>query len=124
LFLSGSQHFVEIPEGMAHMPAYVKEFLRQLPTGWDDVKFIDGFPGEYVVLARKSGNKWYIAGINATNEEKTVALNLAAFKGKKAMGFVNSKGDNFIDQKDLVVKPGQPENITLGAHDGFVLVVE
>jgi alpha-glucosidase len=54
MFLSGSQHFVEIPEGMAHMPVYVKTFLRQLPTNWNDVKFIDGFPGQYVVLAQET----------------------------------------------------------------------
>ncbi|THU41845.1 glycoside hydrolase family 97 protein [Niastella caeni] len=124
LFLSGSQHFVEIPEGMAHMPGFVKDFLRKLPTGWDDVKFIDGFPGQYVVLARKSGNKWYIAGINGTKEEKSLALNLSAFKGKKATYLLNSKGDTFIDQKIIVVKPGKQETVTIGAHDGFVMVVE
>lgn len=124
LFLSGSQHFVEIPAGMAHMPGYVKEFLQKLPTGWDEVKFIDGFPGEYVVLARKAGNKWYIAGINGTAQEKSFTLNLSDFKAKKAELLTNSKGDNFIDQKKMALQPNQKENITLGAHDGFVMVLE
>jgi alpha-glucosidase len=124
LFLSGSQHFVETPSGMAHMPAYVKEFLQKLPTGWDDVRFINGFPGEFVVLARKSGNKWYIAGINGSNQEKSVSLDLAAYKAKKAVLLKNSQGDNFIDQQAVTLLPNKKENITLGAHDGFIMVLE
>jgi alpha-glucosidase len=124
LFLSGAQHFVEIPEGMAHMPEYVKNFLRQLPTNWDDVKFIDGFPSQYVVLARKSGNKWYLAGINGTGEEKSISINLNSFKGKKATIYSNSKGNTFIDQKNISVQPGKKETLIMGAHDGFVIVLE
>ncbi len=124
MFLSGAQHFVEIPEGMAHMPVYVKEFLRKLPVAWDEVKFIDGFPGQFVVLARKSGTKWYIAGINGTAAEKSFALNLDIFKGKKATCFFNSKGDTFIDQKQIALKPGQKEMVSLATHDGFVITVE
>lgn len=124
LFLSGSQHFVETPVGMAHMPAHVKEFLQKLPTGWDDVRFIDGFPGEFVVLARKSGNRWYIAGINGSNQEKSVSLDLAAYKAQKAVLLKNSQGNNFIDQQAVTLLPNKKENITMGAHDGFVMVLE
>lgn len=123
LFLSGAQHFVEIPEGMAHMPEFVKEYLRNLPTGWEDVKFIDGFPGQYVVLARKSGTKWYIAGINGTAADRAFMLNLDFFKGKKATWLFNSKGDTFIDQKQIAIKPGLTE-VSVGHHDGFVMVLE
>lgn len=84
LFLSGVQHFAEIPEGMRHMPDYIKDFLRQLPVKWDDVQFIDGYPGEFVVLARRAGNKWYVAGINGSGNPKSVMVNLGQFKGKKA----------------------------------------
>lgn len=124
LFLSGSQHFAEIPEGMAHMPTHVKDFLRKLPVGWDDVKFIDGFPGEFVAIARKSGNKWYVAGINGTSAEKTLTLDPAAFKAKKAICLINSKGNSFIDQQIMAVTPGKKETITMAAHDGFVMVLE
>jgi hypothetical protein len=76
------------------------------------------------VLARKSGTKWYIAGINGTAAEKSLALNLDIFKGKKATCFFNSKGDTFIDQKQIALKPGQKEMVSLAAHDGFVIIVE
>ncbi|RYD87574.1 MAG: glycoside hydrolase family 97 protein, partial [Sphingobacteriales bacterium] len=50
LFLSGIQHYAESPEGMGHVPDYVTGFLKTLPDSWDDVKFIDGFPGKYAVI--------------------------------------------------------------------------
>lgn len=124
IFLSGAQHFVETPAGMAHMPSYIKDYLQKLPTGWDDVKFIDGFPGQYLVLARKSGNKWYIAGINGTTDEKSIDLDFTAFKGKKATLYVKGQGDAFFDQKNIAITPDKKETVSMGARDGFVIVVE
>src|SRR5690606_17030037 len=77
LFLSGIQHYAESPEGMKHVSEDVQHFLRALPNSWDDVKFIDGYPGKYVIIARKSGDNWYIAGINGEMQEKQLALNLS-----------------------------------------------
>ncbi len=64
LFQSGIQNLAETPEGMSHMPEYVKDLLREIFATWDETKFVDGFPGEFVILARRSGKTWYIAGIN------------------------------------------------------------
>ena len=64
LFTSGIQHFAEIPQGMAKTPDYVKDFLKW-PAVWDDIQFLDGYPGKFVVLARKGDGRWYLAGINA-----------------------------------------------------------
>ncbi len=83
LFLSGIQHYAESPEGMSHVPGYVKEFLQQLPNNWDDVKFIDGYPGKYAVIARKSGNKWYVAGINGENCRERIVVGFICIKKSK-----------------------------------------
>src|SRR6516225_11855160 len=64
LFTSGIQHYAEIPSGMAKVPPYVKDFLKHVPSVWDDIKFLDAYPGKYVVLARKGDGHWYVAGIN------------------------------------------------------------
>ncbi|WP_276500728.1 glycoside hydrolase family 97 C-terminal domain-containing protein [Terrimonas pollutisoli] len=77
-----------------------------------------------MVLGRKSGNKWYIAGINSTDKEKTISLSLDLFKGKKATCILNGKGEAFFDQKIIAVKPGKKETVSMAAHDGFVMVVE
>ncbi|HSC66191.1 MAG TPA: glycoside hydrolase family 97 catalytic domain-containing protein, partial [Cellvibrio sp.] len=85
LMISGIQHFAEIPEGMATAPDYVKDFLRELPREWDDVKFIEGYPGKFAVIARKAGDVWYIAGINAEKDVKSITLDLSFAGDKKGL---------------------------------------
>ena len=70
VFTSGIQHYAETPEGMAKAPAYVKQFLRGVPSVWEESKFIAGFPGREVVMARLGGGKWYVAGITARRRRR------------------------------------------------------
>ena len=65
---------------MDKQPDYVKTYMQTLPRHWDDVKLIDGFPGKYVVMARKSGDKWYLAGINSQKEPLRLVLDLSSLK--------------------------------------------
>jgi hypothetical protein len=76
LFLSGVQHYAETPMGMATVPDYVKEMMMQIPVSWDETRFIDGYPGRHIVMARRSGNNWYIAGVNAEKEPLKLAVRL------------------------------------------------
>ncbi|MBO4924590.1 MAG: glycoside hydrolase family 97 catalytic domain-containing protein [Bacteroidales bacterium] len=78
LFQSYVQHFAMTPENLSDAPAWAVDFMKAVPTKWDEVRFIDGYPGQYVVLARRAGNKWYYAGINASAESRTVTVNLPA----------------------------------------------
>lgn len=122
LMISGIQHFAEIPEGMATAPDYVKDFLRELPREWDDVKFIDGYPGKFAVIARKAGDTWYIAGINAEKENKTLLLDLN-FAGDKK-GYVIGSGEterSFVQQE---INSKTPQTITLRPNTGFVMVLK
>jgi alpha-glucosidase len=122
LFLSGIQHFAESPEGMEHVPANIQQFLRDLPTTWDDVKFIDGFPGKYVVIARRHQNKWYIAGINSQQSEQTVELNLSSFKKQKASLITEGETSlSFIEKK---LNGKRMQKISMQPSGGFVLVLE
>ena len=50
--------------------------MKQVPSTWDEICFIDGYPGRYVVIARRSGDKWYIAGINGTKETLQLSIDL------------------------------------------------
>lgn len=83
LFLSGIQHFAEVPEGMAKVPEYVKEFLGNLPRTWDDSRFLTGYPNSHVAIARKAGNSWYVAGVNADESERTIHLDLSFIGNRK-----------------------------------------
>ena len=78
LFESGLQHLADRPESYLSQPQEVKDFLSALPSTWDETRLIAGYPGEYVAMARRHGDTWYLAAINGTNEEKEVTLNVPA----------------------------------------------
>ncbi|MDM7925960.1 MAG: glycoside hydrolase family 97 catalytic domain-containing protein [bacterium] len=120
LFTSGIQHIAETPEGMAGQKEFVREYMRSLPEAWDDVKFIDGVPGEYVVLARKTGNRWFIAGINGENRERTVSFRFpAAGVSRKAKLITDSADSGEMIEKTISLKA--PVELTLRPHGGFVI---
>ena len=78
LFQSPVQHFALAPNNLTDAPAWAVDFMKEVPTQWDEVRFIDGYPGRYVVLARRHGNTWYTVGISASAETQTVTLDLPA----------------------------------------------
>lgn len=83
LFESGIQHLADRPESFLSQRQMIKDFLTNLPTTWDETRYISGYPGETVVIARRSGDTWYVAGINGTDEEKRLdvsALNKLGIK--------------------------------------------
>ncbi|WP_217902298.1 glycoside hydrolase family 97 catalytic domain-containing protein [Siphonobacter sp. BAB-5385] len=120
VFLSGIQHYAESPEGMAHVPAFAQELLRQLPNQWEDVKFIDGYPGKLCVVARRSGNRWYVAGINGEAKEKELKLDLSFLS--KAKATLITDGEPMFTQQS--VTPSNATVVTVKANGGFVLVTE
>lgn len=122
LYLSGIQHIAESPTGMGHVPAEVKSFLQQLPSRWDDVKFMEGFPGKYAIIARRAGRKWYIAGINGENTPRQVQLDLTAFKARKAL--LIADGNTQLEFSIEKFRPTDSQTITMQAAGGFAMVVE
>jgi len=123
LFLSGIQHYAESPEGMAEVPEAVKNLLRTLPDYWDDVAFIDGYPGKYVVIARRSGNRWYVAGINGDTTERKVTLDLASFRKSKATLYTEGANGTLFSKTELSTS-NRKQDLTLKINGGFVMVIE
>ncbi|WP_319501374.1 glycoside hydrolase family 97 catalytic domain-containing protein [uncultured Draconibacterium sp.] len=76
LFQSAVQHFALAPNNLTDAPEWAINFLKEVPTTWDEVRFIDGYPGKYVVLARRHGDTWYVAGINAQKETQELTIKL------------------------------------------------
>lgn len=117
LFLSGIQHFAETPEGMATVPAYVKGLLRELPRHWDEVRFLDGEPGKYVVLARRAGRQWFIAGLNADDQPRDVQLDLAWLGAREGQLITDGAGEREFTEGKLAAPAA---TLTLAPHGGFV----
>lgn len=126
-FLSGIQHLAETPEGMQNVPDYVKDFLRGLPNSWDDTKLIEAEPAKLFIVARKTGNKWYLAGLNGENIEKNLSLDLSFLKGKKGSFITTGTGIkdevSFASKEEILPASGKLL-INLKGNDGFVAVFE
>ena len=110
---------------MAKAPAYVKEFMKSVPSIWDDVKFIDGFPGKFVVLARRSGDRWYFSGINAEKSTREVSIDLKAFKVGSISAITDGGGGNLsFAQSQLQADSQGRVKMTLQPRGGFVGVAQ
>lgn len=105
LFESGIQHLADKPESFLAQPKEVLDYLSNLPTVWDDTKLLAGYPGEDVVIARRSGKTWYVAGINGTDEEKDIEFDIKPlkWKGTTVTLFLDGTSSNW-DIKTLTVK--------------------
>jgi hypothetical protein len=124
LFLSGIQHFAQAPEGMTKVSDDVKLFLKTLPDYWDDVKFLEGYPGKYAIIARRSGNRWYIAGINGEKNEKKVSLDLTSFRKTKATLFTDGAAGKLLSKTISNTATQKKSDIMLKPNSGFVIVLE
>jgi hypothetical protein len=122
IFLSGIQHFVERPSGMKKANESIKQFLRDLPTTWDDTRYISGYPGKDVVVARKSGNKWWVAGINGEDKPKRFVIDTQFSKASKVK-IINDAAR--LEQLDVTRQATSGSiDISVERYGGFVLVLE
>ena len=122
LFESGLQHIADRPESLLAQPQEVKDFFSELPAAWDETKFVCGYPGEYVVLARRKGTTWYIAGINGTNEVKSINVNLDFIdQFSNVRGFYES-----VDGTGWTIsnRAFRPASFAMAPRGGFVVVVK
>ena len=104
LYESTLLHLADKPESYLAQPQTVQDFLTDLPTVWDETRYISGYPGESCVLARRSGDAWFIAGINGKDEPQSLTADLKGI-------IENGKGvTTFQDTGD----PDQPWDIMTG----------
>ncbi len=75
-FQCSGQNFALTPRNLTEQPQFEIDFMRQVPTTWDQTLFIDGYPGKYIVLARRHGEQWYVVAMNAESEAKQLKLDL------------------------------------------------
>lgn len=91
LFQNPIQNFALAPNNLTDAPQICLDFMKQVPTTWDETRFIDGYPGRYIVLARRHGNTWYIAAANATVEPLKLKLDLPMLAGQEVSLYSDDK---------------------------------
>lgn len=120
LFQNPVQMFALTPNNLIDVPAFELDFMRNIPTTWDETLFIDGYPGKYCVIARRHGENWYAAGVNAGKAEMELKLRLPMFAGQNASMYNDSKNkESFI--KQINVYNNGEISIVIQPNGGFVL---
>ena len=111
------------PNNLSEVPEFEIDFIRTMPTTWDETLYIDGFPGKYVVLARRDGNQWYVAGLNALKEPLSLTLSLPMFAGQSPDYYVDDKDGNPVKTNLKVDKKGRAK-VVIQPNGGIILTVK
>ena len=123
LFESGLQHLADRPESFLAQPQAVKDFLSQLPTAWDETRFVSGYPGESCVLARRSGMTWYVAGINGTDSEQTLRVPLDFISQLQSATIFADSGNKEQPWRIDTVRT-LPATVVCQPRGGFLFVIK
>lgn len=122
LFQSAVQHFALAPNNLTDAPDWAINFMKEVPTQWDEVRFIDGYPGKYVVFARRHGNKWYIAGVNAQKEPLKLKAKLPMIDAGKELK-IYSDDDQLVGKvSSLKLGKNQEIDLTIPCNGGVLLI--
>jgi alpha-glucosidase len=122
VFESGIQHFADSVAGYAALSAGPRAFLMAVPVTWDDTRFVEGAPGEYVVLARRKGERWYLGGIGGDATARDLQLNLS-FLGAGAFSAAvigDGNDDHSFAESARSVTSGDSLAVALRPRGGFV----
>ena len=120
LFQSAVQHFALAPNNLTDAPDWAIDFMKHVPTTWDEVKFIDGYPGKYAIIARRAGDHWFIAGINASKEPLKTNIDLSMYgKGAELMMYSD---DAQLNGSLTTVKAKKQIAVTIPTNGGLVIV--
>lgn len=121
LFQNPVQYFALAPNNLTDAPAVAIDFLKNVPTTWDDTKYIAGYPGKYAVVARRHGNKWYVAGVSNLDKSEKLELSLPMFKKGAKLQMINDDKKGEPVKTELTVKDPDKVTVTINPASGFVI---
>ena len=123
LFQSPMQMFALTPNNLTDSKDILIDYMKDVPTTWDETVYIDGFPGKYAVIARRNGQNWYISGVNALTDPIKLKLQLPMVAGKSGSLYYDNDQSEAQFANKKVNSDGSIE-VTMQPNGGFVFVNE
>ncbi|MBP6577817.1 MAG: glycoside hydrolase family 97 catalytic domain-containing protein, partial [Chryseobacterium sp.] len=120
LFQNPIQVFAITPNNLTDVPTFELDFLKKVPTTWDETIFIDGYPGKYVVLARRHKDQWFVSGVNAEKKSIKLKLKLNMLKSKK-MDLIFDSKNNETQTKSIQINNSGDFEVEIPTNGGFVI---
>ncbi len=124
LFQSAVQHFALAPNNMTDAPSWAIDFMKKVPTTWDEVRFIDGYPGKYVLMARRSGSRWIVVGINAEQQPLRRTIMLPMLERGTTLTVYADDAQLQGSVKTVKLNKKQQLVVTIPQNGGFVITNE
>ena len=122
LFQNPVQNFALTPEAYHSAPADAITFMKEVPTTWDETRYIDGYPGKYAVIARRHDDTWYIAGVNAMDHQLDLNLDLPMLSKDQQITIYADSDGNPLRATSMTVKDPAGVKTTVKTGHGFVIV--
>jgi hypothetical protein len=123
LYFSPVQYFGITPNNLEEQPGYVLDFIREVPTTWDETVLVDGHPGKEVVMARRKGEKWYVVAVNGEKEAKELTVSLPMLANQK-VNMLFDKEDRTAGEKKMKIDKNGEVKLNLLPEGGAVLFTE
>lgn len=120
LFQSPVQMFALTPNNLTDAPTFLIDFMKDIPTTWDETLYIDGSPGKFVVIARRHGEQWYVSGVSALEKPLELELNLSMVAGKKVDVYSDNNNLEAVVTNKKINKNGKV-TVALQPKGGFVI---
>jgi hypothetical protein len=127
LFESGWVHFADKAESYLSLPPVPKQFLKEVPVAWDDTRFVDGYPGQWVSLARRKGEAWYLVGVNGENRPRLARIQPGDWlkRGRYELTTIGDGADaRSFDCATRTLEAGQDFEVKMAPRGGFVAVLK
>ena len=104
------------------------DFIAAVPTVWDESVPIDGRVGEYVLMARRRGDTWYVGGLTDWNS-RTVSIDLSFLAPGRYEMTLFADGVNAdavardFSRTTAVVEAGSSRTVRMAQGGGFAMVL-
>jgi len=126
VFQSGITHMADRAKEYRALPVLAKDFLKLVPSAWDETKYISGTPGDYVILARRNGNTWYLGGIQGKSMIRDFEFNID-FVGKDSCEvqiITDGNTAKSFSGSNVLVKKGDLVKVKMLPFGGFVATIK
>lgn len=123
IFESGVQNFADKREVYTGLSDEPKNFLKHIPVAWDETRLVDGFPGDFIIMARRKGDTWYIGGINGKNEKRSFSFDLPFIPNGKIIKIIKDGRDRAASVAQELTS-GHKLRVDILPYGGFVATIK
>ena len=115
------------PDNLLNQPGV--DFLKIVPTTWDDIRFVGGYPGDYVAIAKRSGDKWFVGVMNnSVGKSVDIKLSFLPAGNYEAEVWADTKNSDKepkeLKKSIIKIKSESTIKVTMAKNGGFVAVIK